>query len=288
MLWIAEIQLVGVAFGLHSDRRFDDIGNRWARHASLDPIEGHLFRRHIPDLLIVRYQIFLGDAFAENMVDPLFEVGRLTIVILQIIVQTLEAIFWCEIIEAVFERVFDVSAIVPDLVVAAPLGNVIAELPMKKVENFLVARKQDVRTAEIKGVAVLDEALTMAPYLCFKFENFAFICVATAADNQAHEPAAEYTNLHDSRLPEPRPSSLTGLARAPSASPPSATDRAALVPISQLLSQIKPPGSPTRICDTPTHSEAASAVSPGIPSFPRMTTSAASRTPQPPSDTGSN
>src|SRR5436190_1079821 len=46
---------------------------------------------------------------------------------------------------------------------------------------------------------------------------------------------------------------------------------------------MRPPGNPTRSCDSPIRSDAASAVSPGIPSSPRKIARDASRTPQPPS-----
>ena len=91
-LGVTEIQLMGIALGLHADRRLDDIGDRRARHPPLDPIKGHLFCRYVPYLLIVRDQVFLSDTLAKNVVDPFFEISRLRVIIFQIVVETFETI----------------------------------------------------------------------------------------------------------------------------------------------------------------------------------------------------
>ena len=58
--------------------------------------------------------------------------------------------------------------------------------------------------------------------------------------------------------------------------------------MSQPASQINPPGKPVRIMHRPIKIDIANAPSAGIPNEPRATTSAASRTPQPASDTGNS
>src|SRR5579864_9485753 len=85
-LGVAEIELVGIALGLHPDGGLYHVFDRRTRYPAIYPVYRHLVRRDIPDLLVVRNHVLLGNALAEDMVDPFLEIGRRRIVVIQIVV----------------------------------------------------------------------------------------------------------------------------------------------------------------------------------------------------------
>src|ERR1700730_372925 len=85
-LRVTEIELVSIAFGLHPDGGLYHVFDRRTWHPAIDPVYRHLVRRHVPDFLVVRKHVLLGNALAEDMVDPFLEIRRRRIVVIQIMV----------------------------------------------------------------------------------------------------------------------------------------------------------------------------------------------------------
>src|SRR5713226_9834082 len=110
-LRVTEIELVSIAFGLDPDGGLYHVFDRRTRYPAIYPVNRHLVRRDVPDFLVVRNHVLLGNTLAEDMVDPFLEIGRRRIVVIQIMVQALEAILRSEIIETVLEGVFDIAAV---------------------------------------------------------------------------------------------------------------------------------------------------------------------------------
>ena len=171
-----EIELVRVAFGLDTDGGLDHVFERRLRDAAFHPFQTELFGGNVPDLLVVGDQIFLGEAFAEVVVDPFLEIGlRRRVIVLDVVIEALEAILRVKIEEAVFEGIFDVAALVENLVVAARAVDVVAQQRDHVVHHLLVAREDDVRAAGVVGEAVLLHGLAVAAAAGFLFEHFALV-----------------------------------------------------------------------------------------------------------------
>src|SRR3989337_1555908 len=90
-LRVVVVELVRVALGLDAHRRLDHVLDRWLRDASLDPVEAELLGLAVPDLLVVREQVLLGQPRAERVVEPLPEVRRRGVVVVEVVVEALEA-----------------------------------------------------------------------------------------------------------------------------------------------------------------------------------------------------
>ena len=187
---VVEIELVRVAFGFDTDGSLDHVFDGRLGDAAFHPFQTQFFGGNVPDFLVVGDQIFLGESLAEVVVDPLLEIGLgRRIVVLDVVVEALEAILRLEIEEAVFERVFYVAAFVENLVVAARAVDVIAEQRHHVIHHLLIAREDDVRAAGVVGKAVLLDGLAVAAAPAFLFEHFAIV-VQMRRDGEARQPAA--------------------------------------------------------------------------------------------------
>ncbi len=185
-----EIELVCVAFGLDADGGLDHIFDGRLGDAAFHPFESELFGGNVPDFFVIGNQILLGETFAEVVVDPFLEIGLgRRVIVLDVVIEALEAILRLEIEEAVFEGIFDVAAFIEDLVVAARAMDVVAEERDHVVHHFLVAREDDVRAAGVVGEAGLLDGLAVAAAASFLFQDLALV-VQMRSDSEAREAAA--------------------------------------------------------------------------------------------------
>src|SRR5208283_2175167 len=192
---IAKMELMGVALGLDPDGGLNNVRNRGPRNAPVNPVNRHPLRRDVPDLLVVGNHILLGDTPAENMVHPLFEIGRGREVVMQIVVEALEAILRSQIVKPVLEGIFYQPALVTNPVVAPALNHIGAELPVNSREDFRIAREEDMRAANVKGITMLEQTLAVPAGPCPGLQHFVFV-TAMAADHQSRQPSAQHADPH--------------------------------------------------------------------------------------------
>src|ERR1035438_6229743 len=108
------------------------------------------------------------------VIQPFLEIGfRRRIVVLDVVIKALEAILGFQVEQAVFERIFYVSASIENFVVAARAVDVIAEERNHVVHHLLIARKDDVWTTGVVGEAILLDGLAMASAAGFLFQDLA-------------------------------------------------------------------------------------------------------------------
>ncbi len=119
------------------------------------------------------------------VVDPFLEIGLgWRVIVLDVVIQALEAILRLEIEETIFKGIFDVAAFVEDLVVAARAMDVVAQQRDHVIHHLLVAREDDMRTARVIGEALLLDCLAVAATATFLFEHLA-IAVQVRRDGKA-------------------------------------------------------------------------------------------------------
>src|ERR1700685_2077135 len=96
-------------------------------------------------------------------------------IIRNVIAQALEPVLWGQVEKPVFERIFDVSAVVEDLGVPTPAVDVAPEQRQHEVERFGIPGKDDVRAAGIECKSLLEHAAAMAAWTGIRFEDLTIV-----------------------------------------------------------------------------------------------------------------
>src|SRR5262249_38947518 len=167
------VQLMKVALGLVADGRFDDVFRRRIRNSSR-PSHRELLDREVPDLLIIWKQILLTDTFTEGFEEPFSQIGRIRVQLLVLVideaVETLKIVLERQSLQIIFERVTDEALLERDAVLSFARMNVVFQAANHEAEDFLVARKHDVR-AIIEGEPIDGEAARVSSHVIGGFEE---------------------------------------------------------------------------------------------------------------------
>ena len=155
---IVVVQLMQIPLGRDSDRRLQHVFHRRLRNARHE-LQPELRRVVVPDLAVVRDEVFVGDAFAESLVRPLGEIRRrlVRVRIDDVSVNAVEVVFLRQRGQIVLERILDQPALEPDLVFAPALLHVLAKRLDHQREDVFVLAEHDVRTGGVERETLLDD-----------------------------------------------------------------------------------------------------------------------------------
>jgi len=124
------------------------------------------------------------------MVDPLFEIGlRGWVIVLDVVIQALEAVLRIEVKQTVFKWVLYVTAPVENLVVAARAVDVAGQQRHHVIHHLLVAGKDDVGTAGVIGKALLLNGLAV-PSAAAVFLQHLAVVLQVRGNANTRQPAA--------------------------------------------------------------------------------------------------
>ena len=166
---IVEIKLVGIALGRSAAGRLDDVLFRWLGNP-VHHLRIHKRRIELPDFLVVRLQVQLGNALAKGRKEKLQHVAG-HVILIRIAQKLLEAIVAvCRVqrCQIVFKWILDVTALEEDLV--RPPDTIGRHEAGMQIQHLLVLREHDVRT-DVIGDAVQRIAAAKAANRRFAFQH---------------------------------------------------------------------------------------------------------------------
>ena len=169
---------MGITFSGNANRRFDHILDRGAGNAPVYPVQGHLIGRKLPDFFIIRDHVAFGNPFPECIVDPFPEIlwerqfaffnGHMR---LYKLVDTEEPVLLGKVRKPVLKRVFYILIFVKNFCVSVVALFVSFNHLPHESEHFCVARKNDMRTANIEGKSLFGLRAAESAILRFLFKD---------------------------------------------------------------------------------------------------------------------
>jgi hypothetical protein len=88
--------------------------------------------------------------------------------------------------ETIFERILHQPPVIPDAIVAPALREIVSQPPIYQVENFLVSRKEYMRTTQVECVPLSNKTPTVSADYRVTLQYLALMTAALAGNHQPH------------------------------------------------------------------------------------------------------